>query len=60
MDFKGKKGRDSKYIVMMGFSKLIVRDVLIMLLGVSIYALKTVQLCSNYATNFAFYASVML
>ena len=30
-----------------------IRDVLIMLLGVAIYALKTVQLCSNYATNFA-------
>jgi len=29
------------------------RDVLITLLGVAIYALKTFQLCSNYATNFA-------
>ena len=29
------------------------RDVQIMLLGVAIYALKTFQLCSNYATNFA-------
>jgi len=35
------------------FESHMFRDVLIMLLGVAIYALKTFQSCSNYATNFA-------